>query len=516
MPENLRLLIVEDSEFDATLLMMELKKGGYDVTHSRVQTAADMRAALQDGKWDLIISDYTMPRFSAHGALEIAKEAAPDIPFIVVSGTVSEEVAVEVMRAGAQDFMSKSKLLRLLPAIKRELNEAARRSAHRIVEQQLRQSQKMEAIGQLTGGIAHDFNNLLSVVVGNIEILLDHLKDAPEAEALANDALTGALHGAELTRRLLAFSRQAPLSTELVDINRLISSLLIMLGRTIGERIEIRAELDDSLWEPRLDPSQLEDAVVNLVINARDAMPDGGILTIMTRNIDPSARLGILQAEHTNKDYLLISVRDTGIGMAPDVAERAIEPFFTTKGEGKGTGLGLSMVYSFIKQSSGLMQIESEPGKGTAISMLLPRANQDSAGSQNDLNPSVTAPGGSETILIVEDNPSLRPVVRGLLEGLGYKIIEAETGAQALTILDANAGIDLLLTDIGLPGGMTGFQLAEQARSRALPVKVLYTTGYAKSSPGQLDREEKIHVLRKPYRRHELARKVREALDDGS
>ncbi|HVI88512.1 MAG TPA: response regulator, partial [Dongiaceae bacterium] len=462
---------------------MELKKGDYEVTHTRVQTAEEMRAALRDNKWDLIISDYTMPRFSAHGALEIARELAPDIPFIVVSGTVSEEVAVEVMRAGAQDFMSKSKLLRLLPAIKRELNEAARRSAHRLVEQQLRQSQKMEAVGQLTGGIAHDFNNLLSVVVGNIEILLDHVTDNPQAQTLANDALNGALHGAELTRRLLAFSRQAPLSTQLVDINKSLSNILVMLRRTIGERIEIRAEPGDTLWEVKLDPSQLEDAIVNLAINARDAMPDGGTLTIATRNVDVPEGPGEVPEGLAGKDCLMISVRDTGIGMTPEVVERAMEPFFTTKGEGKGTGLGLSMVYGFIKQSGGRVQINSEPGKGTVISLFLPRANQDSATSPNDQRLSATAPRGSETILIVEDNPSLRPVVKGLLEGLGYKTIEAETGAQALTILDTHAEIDLLLTDIGLPGGMTGFQLAERAQARTSSLKVLYTTGYAKSVP---------------------------------
>jgi two-component system cell cycle sensor histidine kinase/response regulator CckA len=515
MGQELRLLIVEDSEFDAALLILELKKGDFDVTHLRVQTEGEMLTALREQSWDLIISDYSMPRFSAHAALAVAKEQTPDIPFIVVSGTVSEEVAVEVMRAGAQDFMSKSKLARLMPAIKRSMREAAGHVAHRTIERQLRQAQKMEAVGQLTGGIAHDFNNLLSVIVGNIEILLDHLEDNPEGKVLANDALNGALHGAELTRRLLAFSRQQPLSTQIVNINGVILNILTMLRRSLGERVQIVTKLEDDLWRVNIDPSQLEDAIVNLAINARDAMPDGGTMTVSTENISAATDGTTLPNGAKSGNYIRLSLKDTGTGMSADVVERAIEPFFTTKEQGKGTGLGLSMVYGFAQQSGGLLAIDSQLGSGTSINIFFPSAQADVQRTPTEQPARETLPRGGETVLLVEDNVALRRMVKGQLLGLGYHVIEAETGAAALAALTTDQKVDLLFTDIGLPGGMTGFQLVESARIQQPGLKVLYTTGYAKPDSHHDSAQSDIqYVLRKPYRRQELAEKVRAALDN--
>jgi len=412
--------------------------------------------------------------------------------------------------------MSKAKLARLLPAIEREMREAARRVAHRKIELQLRQAQKMEAVGQLTGGIAHDFNNLLSVIVGNVEILLDHVENDAEAKALATDALGSALHGAELTRRLLAFSRQQPLSTQAVDVNDLILNILTMLRRTLGERVEIVTQLDNNLWRTKIDPSPLEDAVVNLAINARDAMPEGGVLTVATAKVSVAAHDPAVPTGLTSGDYIMLSLKDTGTGMSPEVIERAVEPFFTTKEQGKGTGLGLSMVYGFAQQSGGHLAIDSELGQGTTVKIYLPRMRDHTPDRRTEVLPQQALPRGVETILVVEDNAALRSMVKGQLTRLGYIVIEAEAGAAALAMLESGQPAELLFTDIGLPGAMTGFQLVERARVLRPQLKVLYTTGYAKQEAQQNDSQTEIlHVLRKPYRRQELAEKIRVALDNG-
>src|SRR5579859_1046945 len=266
MAQALHVLIVEDNEKDAALLLRELKRGGYQVVHERVETADTMAAALDSRHWDLIVSDYSMPQFSAHGALDVLAESGLDLPFLIVSGTIGEEAAVDAMRAGAHDFMPKGKLTRLLPAIARELREAAIRAEHRAIEQRLRQAQKMEAMGQLTGGVAHDFNNLLGVIVGNSDLLAEAVRHDPAQTELVEAALSSALRGAELTKRLLAFSRQQPLSTKVIDLNERLPDMITVLRRTLGEAIQVVTHLSPQLWPARTDPSQLEDALLNLAI----------------------------------------------------------------------------------------------------------------------------------------------------------------------------------------------------------------------------------------------------------
>jgi len=514
MTTPLRVLIVEDSEDDAELLLLSLRRGGFDPVYERVETPETMRGALQQ-PWDVIVSDWAMPHFSAEAALAVMQESGLDLPFLIVSGTIGEEAAVAAMHAGAHDFMAKGRMLRLVPAIHREMREAVVRTERRVIEQQLRQTQKMETLGQLTGGIAHDFNNLLGVIVANADLLLDLVKEDAQQTELTNEILASATHGAALTHRLLAFARQQPLSPQIVALNEHLPRIATILGRTLGETIAIRTLLDEELWQTKVDPSQIEDALLNLAINARDAMPGGGALTIETANVALDEHYASLHADVEPGDYVMLAMTDTGAGMPPEIVERVLEPFFTTKEFGKGTGLGLSMVYGFAKQSGGHLNIYSEVGVGTTIRLYLPRAFEEASARVEATESEQSLPGGGERILLVDDNTALRRVTSRRLTNLGYRVEEAEDGHAALALLDAGDRFDLLFTDIGLPGGIDGFELAEQARQRQPDLGALFTTGYGNIG-GEIveDAGALRHLIRKPYRSDELAAKLRAALAD--
>ncbi len=379
----------------------------------------------------------------------------------------------------------------------------------RKVEAQLRQSLRLEAVGQMTGGIAHDFNNLLTIIIGNAEVIEE--TGGPSLRALAEVARKAAERGAELTGRLLAFSRQQPLAPKAIDINLLISKMDGLIRRAIGGQFEIRTVLPDNLWHVFVDPSQLENALLNLAINARDAMPDGGRLTIETGNIrmDEAAAA---DRELAPGDYLLVTVSDTGTGMDKDTLARAFEPFFTTKEVGKGSGLGLSMVYGFVTQSRGQVRIHSAPGQGTSVRIYLPRAAEGVALGKPEVHDG-SLPRGSEKILLVDDDAMVRDMVVMQLQNLGYSVVSAANGSQALEVLKRESGFDLLFTDVVMPGGLNGRQLADQARKLNPGLRVIFSSGYADSAVvlhGGLD--QGVHLLNKPYRRSDLAKKVREAL----
>ena len=383
-------------------------------------------------------------------------------------------------------------------------------------EAQVRQMQKIESIGQLTGGIAHDFNNMLAVVLGSLEIVKRRLRSDPDkAMAGIEHAEEGAKRAAQLTARLLAFSRQQPLAPEPLNVNRLVSGMSELLRQTIGEQIEIETVLAGGLWRTHIDASQLENAILNLCVNARDAMPDGGKMTIETHNYHLDDSYSASNAEVTEGQYVLVSVTDTGTGMPTEVIERAFDPFYTTKEVGKGTGLGLSQVFGFVKQSGGHVKIYSELGEGTTVKLYLPRyfGNEDIA-EISLLNPSewpTALPG--ETILVVEDDAQVRQVSVQLVRDLGYNVIEATNGAQALEWLARNERVDLIFTDIVMPG-MTGRVMAEEAAKLRAGVKILYTTGYTRNAVvhnGVLD--PGTEFLAKPYAAAALAAKLRAVLD---
>jgi PAS domain S-box-containing protein len=381
-------------------------------------------------------------------------------------------------------------------------------------EQQLRQAQKLDAIGQLTGGVAHDFNNLLTAIIGNADMLLGAPGLDAKTRELADGILKSGLRGADLTHRLLAFARKQSLQPQLIDLNQRLPDLVAMLRRTLGEAIRITLNLADGLWPTRLDPSQFEDAVVNLAINARDAMPSGGDLIIATANVELDDSYAAFETDLQPGGYVLLTVTDSGTGMAPEVVARAIEPFFTTKQPGSGTGLGLSMVYGFVKQSGGHLTIYSEPGLGTTVHLYLPRAEpaHDATGAAIATAEQPT-PRGREAILLVEDNADVRTMAARQLTELGYRVMEAEHGPAALSILRSGATVDLLFTDSVMPLGMTGRELADAARGMRPGLRVLFTTGYRGIRPEAAPVGEDRDVLHKPYRKQELAKRIRNALD---
>jgi PAS domain S-box-containing protein len=403
-------------------------------------------------------------------------------------------------------------IIRDITAVKKNAEDQQR------LEAELRHAQKMEALGQLTGGIAHDFNNLLAVILGNLEMIEE---EAP-ADGLTADAIHDAVEatklGSQLTNRLLAFARRQPLSPQVINLNDLVIGMSDMLQRSLGGSVRINMVIAKGLWDSRADPGQIENALLNLAINARDAMPSGGDLTIETSNIPGRARM-------RGKDYVRLTIMDEGIGMPAEVVERAFDPFFTTKLGGKGSGLGLSMVYGFVKQSGGNISIDSTPGKGTTITIDLPRAmpaqtavtSKESHGAGRK---------GTERILVVEDDARVRKVSARRLKSLGYEVIEAASGEAALNELDRRDDIDLVFSDIVMPGGMNGVRLAELAKTKSPAIKVLLTTGYPSDllaeEPAAGDHSDAAAltlgraawpVLKKPHTKEELAEKVRETLD---
>ena len=384
-------------------------------------------------------------------------------------------------------------------------------SKRRSLEDQLRQSQKMETVGQLTGGIAHDFNNLLGIVVGNLDMVMEKLDEHSEQGQLISRALSGALHGAELTHRLLAFARKQDLEPTSIAINDLLPDLSAMLKRTLGEGIAVRVESGVDLWPAFADPSQVQDAIVNLAINARDAMPDGGTLTIETANVRLDEHYARANPGVTPGDYAMLAVTDTGTGMSAEVAEHAVEPFFTTKPVGKGTGLGLSTIYGFAKQSGGHLKIYSEVGYGTTVKVYLPRA-KGAAAEQHRAEPEKQMPGGTETILLAEDNAELRHTAVYQLEKLGYRVLATQNGEAALAVLRGAEPIDLLFSDIVMTGKLTGTDLVSEARKLRPNIRILLTTGYAEKAISNAN-QGAWQILRKPYRKRDLALKVRGILD---
>ncbi|HEY4342819.1 MAG TPA: PAS domain S-box protein [Parvibaculum sp.] len=377
------------------------------------------------------------------------------------------------------------------------------------MEARLRQSQRLEAIGQLTGGVAHDFNNLLTVILGNAEALADRLNDDQRSRLLAEMTRTAAERGADLTNRLLAFARRQPLEPQACNVNKLVARMDGLIRRMLDEDIEIEVVRGAGLWTAMVDPSQLEAAILNLSVNARDAMPSGGRLTIETANAHIDESYAEQHVEVSAGQYVLLSVSDNGTGMPPEVATRAFEPFFTTKAVGKGSGLGLSMVYGFVKQSGGHVKIYSEAGQGTNVKIYLPRGEAEAAEAP-DRRRAADDQRGNELILLVEDNDLVRSYVDGQLKSLGYRVIAVDNGPEALEVIRGGEAIDLLFTDVVMPGGLNGRQLAEEARKLMPALKVLFTSGYTENAivhHGRLDRG--VHLLSKPYRRSELAAKVR-------
>jgi len=518
----LRALIADDSENDVLVLLHVLRKAGYEPVYERVWTAPAMKAALQRQTWDIVISDYEMPNFGGFEALQLLKESGHDLPFILVSAVISEETAVTAMKAGAHDYIMKRNLARLVPAIERELREAQSRVARKAAEtalrqseEQLRQVQKIEAVGRLAAGVAHDFNNILTAIMGHSELLLRQLdagdprrKNAEQIEKVAHLA-------AGLTRQLLIFSRKQVIEPRVLDLNAVILDIKKMLRRLIGENIEFCTLLDPAAGHIKADPGQIEQVIMNLAVNARDAMPKGGKLTVTTANTT-------LDKNHLKNfpdmgagDYVMLAIADTGTGMSEEVKAHLFEPFFTTKPPGTGTGLGLATCFGIVKQNTGHINVHSELGSGTTFKIYFPQV-QSAIEPLRVRNQPTEAAGGNETVLLVEDEPVVRELAVATLREKGYTVVEAGNGEEGLRLAQQHDGkIDLVLTDVVMPV-MGGKEMADALRTSHPDTKVLFTSGYTEDALGHHGvLRPGILFLPKPYLTATLARKVREVLDEG-
>jgi PAS domain S-box-containing protein len=626
-----RILILEDDAADAELIELELRKSGRDYTTRRAATGPEFEQALHEFRPDLILSDHRLPTFSGTAALGLARGHAPRSPFILVTGSLDEETAVEYMKAGAADYILKDRLVRLGPAVasaleRKRVEQAAREreeyfkalieqamdiiivldvdgaihyaspSAFRVLgvaredfvgrsllhlvhpedadatlrvfaeglatktdgrpfelrlrcqdgtyrvfeavsryllddpvvrgvvinawdvterqslERQLVQAQKMEAVGRLAGGVAHDFNNILTAILGYSGLLLEGLPTLSPLRPDLEEIRKAAERAAGLTRQLLAFSRNQALELRVLDVNALVADMDKLLRRLLGEDIDIVTKLDSGVGPIRGDSGQLEQVVVNLAVNSRDAMPAGGRLTIETRNIELDDAYARAHAPVKPGPYVMLAVSDTGEGMTPEVLSHVFEPFFTTKPPGKGTGLGLATVYGIVTQSGGYVWCYSEPGQGTTIKVYLPRidAPLDGVPTRDVARPT----HGNETILVVEDEAPLRVLTRRLLAKRGYTVLEAPNADAALAVARDFAGpVHLLLTDVVLPG-VSGRQLADDLLPRRSEMKVLFMSGYTDEAVihrGVL--AANMAFIHKPFSSDGLAAKVRDVLD---
>ncbi len=623
MPTFLRLLLVEDNEDDELLLKQQMKEGGYELEIERVETLEGLRSALKRKNWDCIISDYSLPNFSGLAAMHELRSQGIDIPFIIVSGTIGEETAVEAMKAGAHDYIMKGKLMRLIPALERELAEAEVRRKRKQVEGELRESeyryrdlvqyshdliathdlsgkilsvnpavsrfsgyseeellemnlrdlldpevrhlfddylndirtkgttsgsmrvrsktgekriweydnslrereneepivrsttrdvterrraeqmilqaQKVEAIGQLAGGVAHDFNNILMAITGYCELIL--MKTGAQESLIepVSEIKKVATQGAALTRQLLAFSRKQAMEPTIIDLNDVIKKMEGLLRRLIKENIELRFHLHEDLAAVKADAGQIEQVVLNLVINSGDAVVGRGAIDIETLNLNLQNELQVDDGTIPPGDYVLISIKDNGIGMNEITLRRIFEPFFTTKEQGKGTGLGLSTVYGIVKQTGGHISVESTPGHGTTFTVYLPREEGDKPiVSSIDSSEQTIQQNGKGCILLVDDNDSVRNAVSTVLQMCGYNVLTATNGQHGLYVSAKYPGkIDLVITDLVMPQ-MGGYEFVDQLMTTRFDIKVIYITGYS-AEFGTRQTEKKpdaVHLLK--------------------
>lgn len=517
----IRLLIIEDSQDDADLDVLELRRGGIRTEPLRVDTAAALEKALATQEWDLIIADYSLPGFTGLDALQIVKSRGLDIPFILVSGTIGEELAVAAMRAGVQDYLMKENLSRLVPVVTRELQECELRKRHRAAQvellrsqEKLQQSQKLEAIGRLAGGISHDFNNLLTVISGYNDMTMASMEPSNPLLANLEQIKSSVAKAASLTRQLLAFSRKQVLMPQIIDLNTVVHDMFRLLKPLIREDIRLSISAAQDMGKVKADPGQIQQVIMNLVLNARDAMPEGGELYLSTNQAWLNHPVGVIDSDFRPGPYAVLSVRDTGMGMDKDTLTRIFEPFFTTKESGKGTGLGLSMVYGILSQSGGQIKVSSEPGTGTSIEVYLPLARPEDNPPLEKTQPvEALASREGHSVLLVEDDESLRGMVKKILEANGYRVRDCRNGQDALEVAEKEEAIDLLFTDLVMPD-MGGLQLAKAILPRHPEASLLCMSGYAEGTefPAEIAGRNP-NFLPKPFTTDQLLGMARNALE---
>jgi two-component system, cell cycle sensor histidine kinase and response regulator CckA len=521
MKTPLRILIVEDSENDAMLTLHYVGKGDYDIEYGMVQTPDRMAEALQEKSWDIILCDYNMPRFTGFEALEIYRRSGLDIPFIIISGTIGEEIAVECMKAGADDYLMKGHLARLLPAIERGLREAKNRSARKRLEaerleleRELIQSQKLESLGTLASGIAHDFNNILAIILG--------YSDLGERKSHANqpdlmkcfEAISlASRRGAMLVSQLLTFARKTETVFRSTDINVLIREMTMLFGETFPKTIRIATDLREDIPPIVADVTQLHQVFMNLCVNARDAMPSGGTLTIST-SVTGREGLPPRFTQAPAERYLAIGIADTGTGMDEKTRAKIFDPFFTTKGPSKGTGLGLALVHSIMQNHKGMIDVESAPGKGTVFRLYLPVAAPTPESKGPETARRVEAAGGSETVLLIEDEALIIDMVQTILGIKGYTVLLARDGEEGVALFTRHRKeIMAVVSDFGLPK-MRGDEVARRIKAVDPKARFILISGFF--DPGIRSEMAKIGVdrlLQKPFTFSELTDSLRTVID---
>ncbi len=514
MKSPLHILHLEDNPKDAQIVQSALEDAGISCAATRVQNQDDFVAALQRGGIDLILSDCALPGFDGMSALKIAQANWPAIPVIFVSGTLGEERAIDSLKSGATDYVLKDRLSRLVPAVRRAMQEVEERAERRRLEAQFVEAQKMEVIGQLAGGMAHDFNNILFVIMSYNDLITRGLAQDSPLHTYSDEIRHATERAAALTRQLLIFSRKENVQPVVLDLNDVLKDLDKMLRRFIGENIELTMVPGRDIACVKADPGHVGQVLMNLVVNARDAMPNGGKLNIATRNATldenyPRAHPGVV-AGH----YVRLSVSDTGTGMSDEVKAHLFEAFFTTKPKGKGTGLGLATCQTIVQQSGGHIGVDTEPGKGTTFQVYFPQARQPRAAAARPIQTG-PLPRGAETLLVVEDEPAVRHLARDILKAQGYGVVSAANGQEALQAVRDHQGapIRLAITDVIMPR-MGGKVMAEWLHTTYPDLKILFTSGYmddAITQDGVF--EPGVAFLPKPYTPAVLVHKVRAMLD---
>ncbi|MCB9975652.1 MAG: response regulator [Rhodospirillales bacterium] len=524
---SLNILVVDDNPGDRTLVRRYFSRAGEDVRVQEVESGQEALVYLKGSEpIDCVFLDYGLPDRDGISVLKEVYDKESDIgpfPIVMLTGQGHESVVIDAIRYGAQDYLVKSNMtpdtLHIAMTKARELFELKKRGNED--KAILVHSQKMKAVGQLTGGIAHDFNNLLTIIFGNAR-LLETMLESGQAD---QDACLEKVHivqkatrrGAELVKRLMLFSRQTILEPQVIEVNDLISDLNVMLQRTLGDLIEVETQLGEDIHPIYIDPAQLEHVLINMAVNARDAMPNGGIVTLKTSNLVVDKVKGSV-LDIRPGDYVCLGISDTGTGIPEDIQDKIFNPFFTTKDSNKGTGLGLSMVCSFVKQSGGAISFVTAAGEGTTFNIMLPVTVEEP--SYHDLHSSVgkverPIKGGSETVLVVEDEDDIRFLARIVLEDLGYTVLDAETGKAAVDLVKKSAQpIDLLFTDIAMPGDMNGVQAAARIQALRPDIKLLFATGYLAESLPDIELAERYPLIHKPYQPEELAALIRDVLND--
>ena len=515
MTSPLRILHLEDDPNDAVLIEATLVSGGIPCLTTCVENREDFVAALERGSIDLVLSDFALPSFDGFSAIATVRAGWPDLPVILVSGTLGEEVAVDSLKSGATDYVLKDHLFRLAPAVRRAMQEVEERDERRRLEAHFIEAQKMEVIGQLVSGVAHDFNNILAVIIGYSDLITADLGSDGPVRKYIEEIRHASERAAGLTRQLLVFGRKQTVVPIVLDLNDVVIDLEKMLGRLIDANIEMTTNLGKKIGHVRADPGYVGQVLMNLVVNARDAMPNGGKLAIETANVKLDEAYARTQPRAIPGDYVMLSVSDTGIGMTDEVKALLFEAFFTTKPLGKGTGLGLATCQTIVHQSGGHIDVTSELDKGTTFKIYLPRVAQPLDAAARPVR-SGPLPRGTETLLVVEDEPSVRHLARSVLDNLGYEVLSALNGQDALHVVREHKGspIRLVITDVIMPL-MGGKVMAEWLKATYPDLKILFTSGYtdeAISSHGVL--ETGVEFLPKPYTPAGLARKVRRLLDE--